>query len=119
MNVNNIFELLNKFDKEEDRISAGFGFLLKQNRKMLRAFLKKINIAASDRELKRVDIETQVPFDSGESRIDLQLTIYGNFLVFLESKIVKNEDNIIHQLNKYAKILNSFKDQYNDQKKLA
>lgn len=118
MNVDNIFNLLNKFDKEEDRISAGFGFLLKQNRKMLKAFLKKINVATSDKELKNVDIETQVAYDSGESRIDLRLTIYGNFLVFLESKIVKNEDKIIEQLNKYAKILNSLKDQYDDRIRL-
>jgi hypothetical protein len=30
MYVDNIFNLLNKFDKEEDQISASFGFLLKQ-----------------------------------------------------------------------------------------
>lgn len=121
MNVDNIFDLLNQFDKEEDRISAGFGFLLKQNRKMLRAFLKKVNVTVSDRELKCVDIETQVTFDSGESRsrIDLQLTIYGNFLIFLESKIVRNEDSIIYQLNKYATILNFLRDQYNDRIRLV
>jgi len=119
MNVDNIFSLLNKFDKEEDRISAGFGFLLKQNKKMLGAFLRKINVKASDRELKCVDIETQVDYYSDKSRIDLQLKIYGHFLVFLESKIVKNEDNIIKQLDKYAEILNSLKDQYNNRVRLV
>jgi len=119
MNVDNIYDLLNKFDKEEDRISAAFGFLLKQNRKLLRAFLKKIKISASDKDLKRVDIETQVSYYSNESRIDLQIKSYGHYLVFLESKIVKNEDSIINQLNKYAKILNSIKDQYKNQIRLV
>jgi len=119
MNVDNIYDLLNKFDKEEDRISAAFGFLLKQNRKLLRAFLQKIKISSSDKELKRVDIETQISYDSNESRIDLQIKIYGKFLVFLESKIVKSEDSIINQLNKYAKVLNSLKDQYNNQIRLV
>lgn len=118
MYVDNIFNLLNKFDKEEDQISASFGFLLKQNKKMLKNFLDKINITISKKELNHVDIETQATYDSGESRIDLQLAIYGEFLVFLESKIVKNEDKIIEQLNKYAIILNALKDQYDDKVRL-
>lgn len=119
MQVDNIFNLLNKFDKEEDRISAGFGFLLKNNSQLLKHFLSRINITLTKNELNHVDIETQKGFDSGESRIDLQLTIYGKFLVFLESKIVKNENTIIEQLNKYARILNSLKDQYDGRIRLV
>ena len=118
MKVDNIFNLLNKFDKEEDRISAGFGFLLKNNNKLLRHFCDRINIVLSGKELRKVDIETQVAYYSGKSRIDLQLTIYGRFLVFLESKIVKNENTIIKQLNKYASILNSVRDQYDNRVRL-
>lgn len=118
MKVDNIFNLLNKFDKEEDRISAGFGFLLKNNRKLLKHFCNRINIALSSKELGNVDIETQMAYDSGKSRIDLQLTIYGRFLVFLESKIVKNENAIIKQLNKYASILNSVREQYDNRVRL-
>lgn len=118
MKVDNVFNLLNKFDKEEDRISAGFGFLLSNNKKLLKHFCGKIDIALSRKELGEVDIETQVAYDSGKSRIDMQLTIYGRFLVFLESKIVKNENAIIKQLNKYAGILNSLRDQYDDRVRL-
>ncbi|MDA2916000.1 hypothetical protein MYX64_04035 [Nitrospinae bacterium AH_259_B05_G02_I21] len=118
MKVDNIFNLLNKFDKEEDRISAGFGFLLSNNKKLLKHFCSKINIALSRKELGKVDVETQVAYDSGKSRIDMQLTIYGRFLIFLESKIVKNENTIIKQLNKYAGILNSLRDQYDDRVRL-
>lgn len=119
MKVNNIFNLLNKFDKEEDRISAGFGFLLSNNKKLLKHFCDKINIALSRKDLGKVDIKTQIAYDSGKSRIDLQLTIYGRFLVFLESKIVKNEIAINKQLSKYASILNSVRDQYDNRVRLV
>ena len=86
MQVDNIFKLINKYRAEEDQLSAGFGFILQNNRKILDTFLRKLGIRLSAKELKQVDIETQVSYDFGSSRIDLQLTIYNNFLVFLESK---------------------------------
>lgn len=114
MNVNNIFNLLNKFDKEEDRISAGFGFLLTQNTQILSTFLRKLNITVSKGKLKQVDIETQVAYDDGKSRIDVQLRLYGEFIVFIESKIIRkdNIDRLSDQLNKYAQILNTISEEY-------
>lgn len=112
MRVDNIFELVNKFSKEEDQISAAFGFILQNNLKILRKFLNTIKIPFERKELRRVDIETQVSYDSGESRIDLQLKVYGKFLVFIESKLYKNEVKIFEQLEKYAKILEAERAEY-------
>lgn len=119
MRVDNIFELVNKFSKEEDRISAGFGFILKNNKKILRNFLNKVKINIKPKELKKVDIESQISYDSGESRIDLQLTIYDKFLVFLESKLYKNERKVLEQLKKYSKILQSKKAEYDNNIRLV
>lgn len=118
MHVDNIFELINKFSKVEDQISAGFGFILKNNTKILHKFLSKVKIKLKRKELKKVDIETQVPYDSGESRIDLQLTIYDRFLIFMESKLYKNEERIFDQLEKYKKVLERKSVEYNNNVKL-
>lgn len=114
MQVDNIFELVNKFSKEEDQISASFGFVLKNNKKILKKFLNKIQINIKPKELKKVDIETQVPYDSGNSIIDLSLTIYNRFLVFIESKLYKNEQKISKQLLKYKDILWTKKAEYDN-----
>ena len=113
MRVDNIFQLVNKFSMQEDQVSAGFGFILKNNRKLLRRFMNKIQLQLKPKELKSVDIETQVPYDSGRSRIDLQLTIYDKFLVFIESKLYKNEEKILTQLLKYKNVLTSRRTEYN------
>lgn len=113
MKVSNIFELINKFSMEEDQISAGFGFILKNNSKILSRFLSKLKIHLNRKDLKIVDIETQVPYDSAKSKIDLQLTIYSKFLVFLESKLYRSEKTIFDQLHKYKNILESRKQKYN------
>lgn len=119
MEVNNIFNLVNKFSNKEDQISASFGFILKTNPKLLDKFLKKLSLNLTKKELKKVDIETQATYDSGESRIDLQLRIYNNFLIFLESKLFRNEKNIIKQLKKYSKILKGMMDEYAKKIKLV
>lgn len=119
MRVNNIFELINKFSKEEDQISAGFGFVLKNNVKILHKFLNNIKVNIKPKELKKVDIETQVSYDSGKSRIDLQLTIYDRFLVFVESKLYKKEEKIFDQLEKYKKILEIKRTEYNNNVRLV
>jgi len=104
MLVDNVFQLLNKFGKEEDQISAAFGFILKNSPKILAEFLQSLKIDAGRSELKRVDIETQVSYDAGGSRIDLQIQLYDRFLVFIESKLGKSE-KILGQLEKYKRIL--------------
>jgi hypothetical protein len=119
MRVDNIFELINKFGKEEDQISAAFGFILKNNRRILRAFLDTIKVNASPKELKKVDIETQVPYDSGKSRIDLQISLYDKFLVFVESKLYKNEVKILEQLEKYKEILEGKRAEYGNDVRLV
>lgn len=116
MRVSNIFELIKKFSNEEDQLSAGFGFILKNNPKLLSQFLSKLGIDLTRKDLMTVDIETQVPHDSAKSRIDLQLSIYSKFLVFLESKLSKSEKTITdtEQLNKYKKILEARRLEHNN-----
>jgi len=119
MRVDNIFELINKYSNEEDQISASFGFILKNNKKILDKFLKIIKIELKPRELNEVDIETQVPYEVGGSRIDLQMTVYDKFLVFLESKLYKKEEKIFDQLEKYKKILDKKKTEYDNNIRLV
>jgi hypothetical protein len=119
MHVDNIFELLNKFSNEEDQISAAYGFILKDNAKIVQKFLNKIEINLKPKELKRIDIETQVSYDSGESRIDLQLTIYDRFLVLIESKLYKSGKAIFKQLEKYKTILDIKRVEYDNNVRLV
>ncbi len=119
MHVDNIFELINKFSNEEDQVSAAYGFILKDNAKIVQKFLNKIEINLKPKELKRVDIETQVSYDSGESRIDLQLTIYDRFLVFIESKLYKSGKAIFKQLEKYKTILDIKRVEYDNNVRLV
>ncbi len=119
MRVDNIFELVNKFSKKEDQISASFGFILQRHPKILNRFLIDIDLHLKQKDLKRVDIETQVPYESGDSRIDLQITLYNGFLVFIESKLYRSQKNIIEQLDKYSKILRAKRAEYDNNIKLV
>ena len=85
MLVENIFNLVH--GKQEDQLSSSFGFILKNNKPILKKFLDHIGIRLTDKELKTVDIETQTTYNSGESRIDLHLLVPNRFLIFLESFI--------------------------------
>ncbi|MDO8558352.1 MAG: PD-(D/E)XK nuclease family protein [bacterium] len=113
MLVDNIFKLVNKFAAEEDQLSANFGFILKNDTKILDAFFKTIRVSASLKDMRHTDIETQVSYDSGKSRIDIQMTVPEKYLIFLESKIVATKiDTIFRQLKKYRKILESRRADY-------
>lgn len=117
MLTDNIFKLLKKVSKDEDQLSAAFGFLLKEDSDILRNFLSKLGIQLTRQELKKVDIETQVPyvFKSKVSRIDLQLEIPGKCLIFLESKIVPTKtERIIKQIKHYNEILRNKEAEYKD-----
>ena len=50
MLVNNIFNLVN--GKQEDQLSASFGYILKNNIKILDSFLRTLGIILSKKELK-------------------------------------------------------------------
>jgi hypothetical protein len=54
MLTDNIFKLLKKVSKDEDQLSASFGFLLKEDLDILRNFLNKLGIQLTKQELKRV-----------------------------------------------------------------
>jgi len=115
MLTDNIFKLLKKVSKNEDQLSAAFGFLLKEDPDILRNFLSKLGIQLTKQELKRVDIEILVPyvFKSQTSIIDLQLEIPGKYLIFLESKIVPiKTERIIKQIKPYNKILRNKEAEY-------
>ena len=108
MLTDNIFKLLKKVSKNEDQLSAAFGFLLKEDPDILRSFLSKLGIQLTKQELKRVDIEilVQYVFKSKTSIIDLQLEVPGKYLIFLESKIVPTKtERIIKQIKPYNEIL--------------
>ena len=113
MLVDNIFKLVNKFSKEEDQLSANFGFMLKNDKEILKSFFKKLRVSVRPGELKQIDIETQVPYDSGKSRIDLQIIIPNKLLIFLESKIASTKVAAVYeQLKKYREILMARKSEY-------
>lgn len=115
MLTNNIFKLLKKVSKDEDQLSAAFGFLLKEDRDILCNFLNTLGIHLTEQELKTVDIEILVPyvFKSKTSIIDLQLEIPGKHLIFLESKIVPTKtERIITQIKPYDEILRSKEAEY-------
>lgn len=120
MNVGNVFDLVHHFGNEEDQISANFGFILKVNRNVLKYFLgKKLAIPMlniKDKELKEIDIETQIPYGGKaeeRSKIDLQMKLERRFIVFLESKL-GGPRLPKDQLGKYGKILNDFRPFYDD-----
>jgi len=115
MLTDNIFKLLKKVSKNEDQLSAAFGFLLKEDPDILHNFLNKLGIQLTKQELKRVDIEILVPyvFKSQTSIIDLQLEVPGKYLIFLESKIVPTKtDRIIKQIKPYNEILRNKEAEY-------
>lgn len=115
MLTDNIFKLLKKVSKDEDQLSASFGFLLKEDPEILNNFLKKLGITLSRHDLKRVDIEALVPyvFKSKTSIIDLQIEIPGRFLIFIESKIVPTKiERILKQIKPYNDILKNKEAEY-------
>lgn len=52
MLTDNIFKLLKKNSKDEDQLSAAFGFLLKEDPEILSNFLNKFGIFLSKNDLK-------------------------------------------------------------------
>lgn len=115
MLTDNIFKLLKKVSKDEDQLSASFGFLLKEDLEILNNFLKKLGITLSRHDLKRVDIEALVPyvFRSKRSNIDLQIEMPGRFLIFIESKIVPTKiERILKQIKPYNDILKNKEVEY-------
>ncbi len=122
MLTDNIFKLLKKVSKDEDQLSASFGFLLKEDHEILNNFLKKLGIKLSRHDLKRVDIEALVPhvFNSKTSIIDLQLELLSKFIIFLESKIVPTKiESILKQIKPYNNILRSKEDEYENGTRLV
>lgn len=122
MLTDNIFKLLKKVSKDEDQLSASFGFLLKEDPEILSNFLNKLGISLSKKELKQIDIEALVPyvFNSRTGIIDLQLELSGKFIIFLESKIVPTKiDRILKQIKPYNSILRSKEAEYENGTRLV
>jgi hypothetical protein len=115
--TDNVFHLLNRFGNQEDQISAAFGVVLQANPSVLTALLRLLGIPTrklSKKDLRSTEVETQVSYTGKEderSRIDIQVRLPGNFIVFLESKLGTTglgKD----QLGKYAAILKSERGMY-------
>ena len=108
MQADNIFHLVHRFGTLEDQISANFGFILKMNPPVLHSFLHRLRIPSSAlTDLTVVEVETQVSYTGDEnehSRIDLQIRLPGQLIVFVESKL-ENTPLGRDQLGKYALIL--------------
>ena len=122
MLTDNIFKLLKKISKDEDQLSAAFGFLLKEDHEILNNFLNKFGISLSKQDLKKVDVETLIPyvFNSKVSIIDLQIELSGKFLIFLESKIVPTKiETIFKQIKPYDDILRSKNVEYEEGTRLV
>ena len=111
ISTKNVFNLVHRFGKEEDQISANFGFILNVNRVVLLDFLKLLGIpihTISKKDIKSIDIETQVPYKFGNKHgiIDLQIKLPNKFLIFLESKLGLTPLGK-NQLKNYCVFLNS------------
>ena len=122
MLTDNIFKLLKKVSKDEDQLSASFGFLLKEDPELLSNFLQRLGITIGRKELKGVDIEALVPyvFKSKTSIIDLQIELLGKFIIFLESKIVPTKiERILKQIRPYNDILLSKESEYENGTRLV
>lgn len=116
--TDNVFSLVHHFGNEEDQISANFGFILKINEKALVQLLKMLRIPidkVSKKEIKNIDIETQVPYSSKDERgiIDLQIKLSNKFLIFIESKL-KGGALGKNQFSTYANLLNDERAFYDD-----
>ncbi len=120
MRVNNIFELIKKFNNAEDQLSAAFGFLLAHYPKLRSAFLRKIGVSINREILRQVDIETQVEYPRQKSRIDLQLIAQDRWFILCESKIASAQAEILaEQLKKYVQIIKENKEYYQDGQRLV
>ena len=110
ISVRNVFHLVHRFGKTEDQISANFGFILKTNLPALLDLLRRLGIPVSTirrKNLKKIDIETQVPYLKGVKeggKVDLQIRLEEKFIIFLESKLRETKLGR-DQLSKYANIL--------------
>lgn len=117
MRIDNIFNLVHHFGSEEDQVSACFAFILKINEEVLREFLESIEIHIVRKELKSIDIETQVNY-KGIGIVDIRILLKGKFIVFIESKIWGRRPGR-EQLNKYAKVLDGIRSEYGNNVRLV
>ncbi len=108
LSTENIFNLVNKFGDEEDRVTASFGFMLKANPIALQKLVQKLGIELTEPNLKPVEVKTQVSYSILGSRIDLLVKLPDRFVIFLESKLGSTPLGKT-QLLKYARILESEK----------
>lgn len=108
MDASNIFSLLNRFSPEEDRVTAGFAFLLAHDRHLLGTFLSRCGVRPTS---KHVKVTIQTGHQHGSSRTDVELHDVGGFMVFIEAKIGRNPAHF-RQLNKYARLLTRYRGEY-------
>lgn len=102
--VKNVFDLIGRFGAEEDRLTASFGFLLKNDARLFRAFMAEVGVTVASPA--SYDVLTQ-PFYAGfeeDNRIDLEISATFDLTCLLESKIGGNRFDE-HQLERYAQLL--------------
>lgn len=105
--TDNVFNLVHHFGNEEDQVSANFAFILRINKNFLLRFLNEcLKLNVSKKDIKNIDIETQVVYSEKNSVVDIQITLGNKFFVIIESKIWNNKPQK-KQLIKYAKVLKS------------
>ena len=65
--TDNIFNLVHHFGNEEDQVSANFAFILGINKDFLLRFLHEcLKLNVNDKDIKNIDIETQVVYPEVE-----------------------------------------------------
>ena len=112
MEADNIFKLIKGEKETEDQLSASYAFLLSHNRRLLRNFLKRLDI----KMLKIPKIETQRGYRHGPGKknisiIDIHISLEDEYLIIIESKVRDNPPDL-DQLQKYASLLRSEKKTY-------
>jgi len=109
IDVSNIFNLVGRFGADEDRLTAAFGFLLKNDSQLFVAFAQALGLELGP--VAQYDMRTQTAyrrfgFDEGDdrNRIDLEIVLPTKLTVLVESKIGGNKFSET-QLEKYGRLL--------------
>jgi hypothetical protein len=106
IDVGNIFDLVGRFGAAEDQLTASFGFLLRHDSRLFRAFMTQVGFQQIPAEPYDITTQTfyrQFGFDES-NRIDLEISATFRLSLVVESKIAGNRFSEA-QLSRYARLL--------------
>jgi hypothetical protein len=102
--VDNIFDLVGRFGAEEDRLTASFGFLLKNDARLFRAFMAEVGVTVASPASYDLLTQSFYPGFEEDNRIDLEISATFDLTCLVESKIGGNRFDG-RQLERYAQLL--------------